>query len=269
MRFGLGLAAAMALLLCESAQAQAPATPVKLSLGYDGRLFIKVLDVRFDEQATPTDFGAAASLRSYGLLALFNRFDVRATSHGQIEDGAARPGSFLYENNDGRRDRKVEVAWRPGEVIASSSPKFGDLGHPPATPAQKLASADPLTQLMRMTMAQGPDQVCHGAPLLFDGKQLYALEFDRGEAVEPTADQRALGLTSLVRCSVTYREIAGFKPPKKHDTGLRSRIGATFGQFGPDGPWAIVKVSAKTLLGPAVIELKHAQVSRDAHLAEE
>jgi hypothetical protein len=68
---------------------------------------------------------------------------------------------------------------------------------------------------------------------------------------------------------VAYREIAGFKPPKKHDTGLRSEIDATFGQLGPDGPWVIDKVRASTLLGPAVIELKQVQISRDAHLAQE
>jgi len=271
MRFRLGLAAAVALFVCGSAQAQAPATPVRLSLGYDGRLYIKVLDIHFDEEVTSSGFDAAASLRSYGLLALFSRFDVKASSHGRIEDGAPRPGVFLYDNRDGERERKVHVAWRAGEVEASAAPAYGNLGQPPASLEQKLASADPLTQLMRITLASNPDQVCSGSPRFFDGKQLYALEFEHGQTVDLSERQRGLGLTSAVRCAVAYREIAGFKakPPNKHDTGLKSRISATFGQMGADGPWVIVKVSAETALGPAIIELKHAQITRDTHLAEE
>jgi hypothetical protein len=271
MKFATGLAAVMALALCGAARAQSPATPVSLSLAYDGSLYIKVLDIHFDEQATPTGFGASASLRSYGILAAFKTFNIKASSHGRIEAGAPRPGVFLYDNRDGERDRKVRVSWREGEVTAVSTPPYGGLGHPPATLEQKLSSADPLTQLLRITLAQTPGDVCTGAPRFFDGKQLYALEFDHGQTIALTDAQRALGLTSAVRCAVTYREIAGFKAksPKKPEPGLKSRISAVFGQFGQDGPWAMIKVTASTGLGPAVIELKRAKVTHEAHLAED
>jgi hypothetical protein len=269
MRARLGLAAAMALTVCGSARAQPPATPVRLSLAYDGRLIIKVLDIHFDEQATPTGFGAAANLRSYGLLAAFKRFNVRASAHGPIQAGAPQPGVFLYDNQDGKRERRVQVAWRGGEVAMSSTPAFGNLGQPPASLEQKLAAADPLTQLMRLTLAQTPAGICDGAPRFFDGKQLYALEFEHGETLTAGPGERALGMTNLVRCDVRYREIAGFKPkpPDKRGQGLKSQITITFGQLGPAGAWVIDKISADTVLGPAVIELKHVQVSRDVNLA--
>jgi hypothetical protein len=269
MRFAAGLVAAVALALGGVAHAQAPEKPVKLSLSYDGRLYVKVLDMRFDETAGSGSFDAAANLRSYGILALFNHFDIKASARGPIEDGAPRPGTFLYENQDGERVRKVKVDWRPGEVVAVSNPKYGDLGHPPASLEQKLASADPITQIMRISLALGPDKVCGGSPLFFDGKQLYQLEFDTGQTVQPNAGQRALGLTSVVRCPVAFREVAGFKPPKRHKQGLKSRIDAIFGQLGPDGPWVIVKVTASTLLGPAVIELTHVAPAHEARLARE
>ena len=271
MKFGLGLAAALALTLGGTAEAQAPATPVRLSLGYDGSLYIKVLDIHFDQDASPTGFAASAMLRSYGVLAAFKTFNIKASSHGRIADGAPRPGAFLYDNRDGKRERKVQVAWRDGAVAASASPPYGNLGQPPASLEQKLDSADPLTQLMRLALAPSLAQVCTGAPRFFDGKQLYALEFDHGQTVALNDAQRALGLTTAVRCAATYREIAGFKAkaPNKHEAGLKSRISATFGQFGADGPWAIVRVTASTGLGPAVIELKHAKISRDAHLNDD
>lgn len=264
----LGMAAAMALALAGAAHAQAPATPVHLALAYDGRLIIKVLDIHFDEQATPASFGADASLRSYGILAAFKKFNVRASARGPIQAGAPRPGQFLYDNHDGKRERKVQVVWRQNDVAMNSTPAFGNLGQPPASLEQKLAAADPLTQLMRLTLAASPAQICDGAPRFFDGKQLYALEFDRGQAAAPDSGARTLGMTNLVRCDVHYREIAGFKPkpPEKRNQGLKSQITVTFGQLGPAGPWVIDKISADTILGAAVIELKHVQVSRDVNL---
>jgi hypothetical protein len=264
-RRALGLAAVLALAAAPAVRAQPPAAPVRLSLAYDGRLIIKVLDLKFDEQVTPAAFGAAADLRSYGILAAFKKFNVRASAHGRIEDGAPKPGLFLYENQDGKRDRKVQVAWRPGEVAMTSTPAFSNLGHPPASLEQKLAAADPLTQLMRISLSPTPAGVCVGAPQFFDGKQLYALEFDHGQTVSVSPAERALGVTSLVRCSVHYREIAGFKPkpPEKRNQGLKSQISVAFGQLGPGGPWVIERVTADTVLGPAVIELKRVQISRD------
>ncbi|MDR3513890.1 MAG: hypothetical protein P4L73_19810 [Caulobacteraceae bacterium] len=263
-RVGLAFAAAI-LAVAGPARAQPPATPVRLSLAYDGRLIIKVLDIHFDEQATPTGFGAAASLRSYGILAAFKTFDVKASARGRIEDGAPRPGQFLYDNRDGKRERKVQVVWRQGEVAMTSTPVFSNLGQPPASLEQKLASADPLTQLMRIALAPTPAGVCTGAPRFFDGKQLYALEFEHGQTIAVGPSQRALGVTSLVRCDVHYREIAGFKPkpPEKRNQGLKSQISVAFGQLGAGGPWVIERISADTVLGPAVIELKHVQMSRD------
>ena len=267
MRNALGLAAAMT--LAGAAQAQAPATPVKLSLGYDGRVIIKVLDIHFDEQATPTAFAAAANLRSYGILAAFKRFDVRANAQGRMDGGAPAPGLFAYDNRDGKRERKVQVAWRGGEVAMTSTPNFANLGEPPASLGQKLAAADPLTQLMRITLAATPATICNGAPRFFDGKQLYALEFDNGQTLSVGQDERALGLTTVVRCAVRYREIAGFKPkpPEKRNQGLKSQITVTFGQLGQAGPWVIDKISADTVLGPATIELKRVQMSHDVRLA--
>jgi hypothetical protein len=271
MRFGLGFVIAMAVALCGPAQAQPPATPVKLSLGYDGRLIIKVLDIHFDQQATPTRFSAAASLRSYGILAAFKTFNVKASARGRVEGGAPQPGVFLYDNRDGERERKVQVTWRGDDVAMTSTPTFSNLGDPPASLAQKLASADPVTQLMRIGLAPTAAAICNGAPRFFDGKQLYALEFEHGQTVNPTAEQQALGLTTTVRCAVHYREVAGFKPkpPEKRNQGLKSQIMVTFGQLGPDGPWVIARVSADTVLGPAIIELKHVRISHEAHAAED
>ena len=271
------LAAASVLLLAASVQAQpqassealarpAPASlaPMSLALGYDGQIFIiKVLDLQFQQRIDGRGFGAGAQLRSYGLLAAFKHFDIKASASGRIDGEGPEPGAFSYVNHDGKRVRHVVVDWRQDGVAMTSTPPFSDLGSPPADAEQKLASADPLTQLLRMTLA-APQRPCEGAPRFFDGKQYYELAFSGARSAAPSDDQRALGVTSTVRCTVRYNEIAGFKkkPPSKRNNGMNSPILVTFGQIGAGGPWVMAEVRADTPLGPAVIVLRHAHISQ-------
>jgi hypothetical protein len=245
-----------------AAGAQSAAAPQHLSLSYDGRLYIKVLDLHFDEKIGTADYAANVSMASYGVLALFKHFDILASAQGRLEAGAARPGQFSYVNHDGKRVRQVSVAWSPDKVRMTSTPAFSNLGDPPAAAAQKLAAADPLTQMMRIVLTPPHANPCDGDTRYFDGKQLYDLDLVPAGGGELSDRARALGLANPVRCTVRYREIAGFKrkPPGKRDTGL-GEISVTLGQFGANGPWAIASMEAETKLGHARIELREARLS--------
>ena len=266
--FGGGVAVLVTLFLVAAAPAHAQSAQdeTRLSLAYDGRLILKVLDIHVEQRLSPSGFGASASLASFGALALFKTFDVKATTEGRIENGEARPGVFHYENKDGRRDRRVAAIWTGSDVAVTSTPPYADLGQPPASHAQKLAATDPLTQLMRMTLASNQANPCGGgAHLFFDGKQLYALDFGQGVAGgELLSNQEHLGLINLVRCSVRYREVAGFKakPPAQRNQGLKRAIDVTFAQVGSGGPWVMALMQADTPLGPAYVELRRLRMAR-------
>jgi hypothetical protein len=265
MKLVLGLAMVVALLatMLGTVKAEAQPAPASLSLNYDGDLYLKVLDLHLDQRIAPDGYESSVALRAYGILAAFKKFDIRAAAHGRIDGRTLRPGAFVYDNQDGERLRKVQVNWKPGEVVATSKPSFGNMGSPPATPAQKLAAADPLTQVLRITLAAQQAQICSGSPQFFDGKQLYALDFAPGREVPIDAGQHALGLTSAVRCDVTYREVAGFKPKTAKNRGdqLKSGIHVVFGQLGAGGPWVIARITADTRFGPAVIVLRSVQTN--------
>ena len=266
MRFGLALAAAIVLLTAMPAGAQPARDETRLSLAYDGRLILKVLDIHVEQRLSPSGFGASAQLASYGALALFKKFDVSASAQGRIEDGEARPGVFHYENQDGKRDRKVAVTWTGADVTVTSTPPYADLGEPPASHAQKLASADPLTQLMRVTLASTRANPCGGdTHLFFDGKQLYALDFGIGApGGEPRPGQERLGLTDLTRCGVRFREVAGYKakPRAERNQGLKAAINVIFARVGAGGPWVMALMRADTPLGPAYVELRRIHLTK-------
>jgi hypothetical protein len=260
------LLAALALLMPGAALAQPAGGETHLSLAYDGRLIVKVLDIHLDERIAPGAFSASAQLNSFGVLALFKKFDVHATTQGRVEDGQARPGVFHYDNNDGKRNRHVVARWGDDDVAVSSAPPYGDLGQPPASHAQKLASTDPLTQLMRLTLASAASTPCGGGVrYFFDGKQLYALEFGAGAPAGLSDSDKRLGLSNPVRCAVHFREVAGFKakPPEQRNMGLKRAIAVTFGQIAADGPWVIASIQTETPLGMAYINLSHIHVTAD------
>jgi hypothetical protein len=261
--------AALALLLAAAAppgRAETrPGPPsLRLALAYDGKLYIKVLDMHVDQTVAPTGFGASIAMRSYGVLAAFKHFDIQAASQGRIEAGEVRPYAFDYTNHDGKRVRHVTATWGEGDVRMTSTPPFSNLGDPAATPAQKIAAADPLTQLVRLMLTPPGHAPCAGASRYFDGKQLYELDLTPAGAGALSGRAHALGLVNPLRCTLLYREVAGFKrkPPSKRNQGLESPVHVTFGQLGAGGPWVIADLEADTKLGPAHIELA------DAHMTE-
>ncbi len=248
------------------AQARAAGQPLSLSLGYDGRLLIKVLDIQIDATATDASFDTKARLQSTGILALLKHINEVTASQGRIVDGAPRPGRFDYQHLSGKSHRKVHVVWADGDVAMTATPAFGSLGDPPASREQKLAAADPLTSLLRLTLTGARETVCRQSYLFFDGKQLYALDLSNPRQAPPSDTETRLGLANHFRCDMRFREVAGFgkKPPEKRNQGLQRPVDLDFAQIGQGGPWVISRLHARTPLGWATIELKRLKLNGSA-----
>jgi hypothetical protein len=261
-----GLLAALALAVGPEARAQMPAQGLRLNLGYDGRLFFKVLDIELTAKADQHGFDASSRLTSAGILAAFKHVDERASSEGHMIGDEPEPGVFDYQNLGGKTHRRVRAVWTGADVAMNADPPFPNLGDPPATREQKIAAADPLTALMRMTLKGSRADICSRTYLFFDGKQLYALDFAEPQDAEPSKTETELGLVNPFRCDVRFREVAGFrrKPPDQRNQGLQKPIHVSFAEVGAGGPWVISSLHAATPLGWAVIELKRMQFAPGA-----
>lgn len=261
LRGGLAAAAGFAV-LAAPAVAQTPGA-FRMTLAYEGKLIIKVLDVSITQTADDNGYSTTAHLTSYGALSIFKKINQTATARGGIDHGMARPSTFSHRNLANPKGRKIDVRWSGGNVVTTATPAYGNLGHPPASLAQKLEAVDPVTGLMRLALADSPAQVCTGTLKFFDGKQRYDLTFSGRTATAPNQREKRLGLINTVRCRVVYRELAGFKlkPPEKRNQGLTKPINISFGQAGPNGPWVISSMTGQTPLGAAVIELTRINAS--------
>ncbi len=247
-------AAAGALALTVPAEAQAPAK-FRLNLGYDGKLLVKVLDITVDQEADNAGYSSVVRMRSYGVLSAFKKIQQTATANGAIDNGLARPRTFSQKNIDGDDTRAVRVSWTGGDVVTAAQPAYKNMGHPPASRAQKLEAVDPVTALLRVSLTDRQAQLCSGAWKFFDGKRRYNLVFSGRTASAPNAREAKLGLTEVVRCKVAYQEVAGFKRKKEKNQGLRKPFDVSFARAGAGGPWVISSLTGSTPLGSAVIEL--------------
>jgi hypothetical protein len=264
------LAALAVILLASPAMAQsntvleappeppAEALPLKLSMSYDGKVLVKILQVDIDEEAGPKAYVAKAHLRTYGILALFRKINLHAQSVGRVVGDKVLPSAFFHHNTDGRKERRVKTAWMRNDVATASEPPFDFLGDPAATKSQKLEAIDPLSQFVRIALkAVKSDNPCSDSGRFFDGKQRYDVDFiSEGPGVLDQRE-RKLGLTRSVKCRMHYRPVAGFKKKSAEDRkeGLNKDVVAEIARVGDSGPWVISSMKADTKFGQATLSL--------------
>lgn len=236
----------------------ADALPLKLSMSYDGRVLVKILQIDIDEEAGPRAYSAKAHLRTYGILALFRKINLHAQSVGRVVGDKVLPTAFFHHNTDGKRERKVKTAWARNDVSTVSEPAFDFLGDPAATRSQKLEAIDPLSQFVRIALkAVKNDNPCSDSGRFFDGKQRYDVDFISEGPGQLDEREKKLGLTKPMKCRMHYRPVAGFKKKSAEDKkeGLNKDVVAEIARVGEAGPWVISSMKADTKFGQASISL--------------
>ena len=115
-------AAALALLFAAPTQAEAPAAgdDVRLSLAYDGKLYVKILSVELEQTAGKRGFQSKLRVLAQGPLALFKKLDVIASSRGSVDRGAAKPETFNYVSKSGAKQRSLTEA-QPAQMVEAHS----------------------------------------------------------------------------------------------------------------------------------------------------
>lgn len=255
--------AALALLIAAPTQAETTASgdDLRLSLAYDGKLYVKILSVELEQTAGKRNFQSKLRVLAQGPLALFKKLDVSASSRGPVDRGAPKPETFNYVSKSGSKQRTLTADWTGKDVETSAAPAFSNMGEPPATRSQRLESADPLTQLMRLALA---DQPCVGVARFYDGKQRYNLNLRNLGPGKLDDAQKAMGLQSPIRCEAKYERVAGFKMNKskaEQDAVSMRDMTIGFARVGADGPWVIANLTIDTGLGPAQLRLAKMKVS--------
>jgi len=231
--------AALALALAAGAGPLVAQAQTRVSATYEGRLVIKLLDVRHDAALTPAGYRAGARISTGGLAGAVKPFALMVRSEGRRRGAAL--ASERYRQQQGSKTRLVVF------------------------PAPRAPGAvDPLTQLLRLQLRPQAAGPCAGRLAIYDGRQRYDLVFARAGSGAAEPRFAALGLADGRSCRVTFIPLSGFGGEKGRPPRPKSDIVARYAWSGAAQGWVLTGLAAGTPLGKAELTLHDLQVVRAA-----
>ncbi len=173
-------------------------------------LFIPITaKARFNVEMQTDTYSINSKVKTTGLADLLVNYDMNLSASGYVREDGLDTYAYVSQNNGGK-NRRVEMTYNHSDVAMTATPRFGNLGEPPATPEQKLDANDPITALITFALeprAPGEDP-CGGPIKVFDGRQLSWLILKNAG----TRDIRVKAWRGeAVECHVTLEKVAGYK----------------------------------------------------------
>ncbi|MBX3428447.1 MAG: DUF3108 domain-containing protein [Hyphomonadaceae bacterium] len=156
---------------------------------------------------TPTAYNVRSTLRTSGLARLFDQTDITATASGAHVGDALAWSRYNLNHAYGQKRRQTALVRNAGNVTSSITPRYSDMGAPPATAEQQSGSFDPLSAVFALGRRVGRARACSANVLVFDGRQHYRL------SVTPRANGSYNGggyEGPAVLCDFRYTPISGF-----------------------------------------------------------
>lgn len=212
-------------------------------------LFIPITGrANFRMDLQPDTYSINGVVKTTGLADILVNYDMRLAASGYVRDDHLEPYAYVSQNRDGKKNRRVEMTYGASDVAMTATPAFGNLGEPPATPAQKLEAADPLTAFLGHAFTPRPaDGNPCGAPMkIFDGRQLTHLTFENAGLKQVKTDAYR---GEAYECHVSMDKIAGYDADeinaKETLTGIEGPLRMWMAPM-DNGTYMPVKIQADT-----------------------
>lgn len=206
-----------------------------------------------------TQYTAAASGATAGLLRVFASGQGTSASRGFMVEGTPVPASFAASITSDKKTEEVRMTLASGGVknfVVTPPPKQ----HPervPVTEAHRRGVSDPMTaSLVRVPGNGNPlrPQACNRSVSVFDGYIRYNLQFAYKRMEQVKADKGYQGPS--VVCAVYFVPVAGHIPSRSTIRYLASRRDMEFWLAPVAGTRVLVpfRIQIPTPLGPGVVE---------------
>ncbi|HIG22273.1 DUF3108 domain-containing protein [Henriciella sp.] len=212
-------------------------------------LFIPITGrANFRMDLQPDTYSINGVVKTTGLADILVNYDMRLAASGYVRDDHLEPYAYVSQNRDGKKNRRVEMTYGASDVAMTATPAFGNLGEPPATPAQKLEAADPLTAFLGHAFTPRPadGNPCGGPMKIFDGRQLTHLTFDNAGLKQVKTDAYR---GEAYECHVSMDKIAGYDADeinaKETLTGIEGPLRMWMAPM-DNGTYMPVKIQADT-----------------------
>lgn len=244
---------ALALAFAALVALAAPARAETYRLNYEAAVLGVVVlgTASYEITASPTRYAVRANLRTSGLARLFDQTEITATSTGAIAGGAINWSRYDISHAYSSKFRRIQLNRASGAVTSQVTPRYTDMGAPPATTAQQNASFDPLTGMFALGRQIGTARACQGSVNVFDGRAHYRL------SVSPIAQGNFNGggyNGPALNCRFRYEAISGFSSNfNRSDIPTASAWFALPAQAGFAAP---LRLTVPTPVGQAQLDLR-------------
>jgi hypothetical protein len=226
-------------------------TPTRMIYELEAKAYVLFIPATgrasFDVAMQPDNYVINSRVKVTGIADWFVNYDMVLQASGYTRSDALKTYSYVSQNRDGKKNRKVNLTIGPDSFKMKADPQFGNLGDPAATTQQVLKTNDPITALITFALeprAPGADP-CGGPIRIFDGRQLTYLHLKNAGMKHVKTDAWS---GDAIECHVTMEKVAGYKKGESNKDNLSGIDGPLRMWLAPleNGVTVPVKIQADT-----------------------
>lgn len=160
---------------------------------------------------TGNGYSAVSRLKTAGVVNSFYEAIIDATSVGTVAGGGLQPQKYDSNTNNEKQNQKVGLTYTQAGIQLFSDPTY-DVKRFPVTDELKRGTLDPLSGIVYSLsgVSISADKPCGDTVRVFDGRRRYDIELKFNGKDKVKTDGGYSG--PAVKCTVTYKQLAGFKP---------------------------------------------------------
>jgi hypothetical protein len=160
---------------------------------------------------TGNSYSAVSKLKTAGVVNSFYEAVIDASSTGTVSAPGLLPKKYNSNTNNEKQNQKVDLTYSASGIELFADPAY-NVNRFPVSDEMKRGTLDPLSGIVfslsgvSITAAKP----CGDTVKVFDGRRRYDIElkFDKIEQIKSDGGYSG----PAVKCMVTYKQLAGFKP---------------------------------------------------------
>jgi hypothetical protein len=192
-------------------------------------------------------YAIKSKVKTTGLADILVNYDLEIAASGYTRIDGLDTYAFVSQNKDGKKNRRVDLKLLKDTFEMTATPRFGNLGEPPATVEQALDAKDPVSALISFALeprAEGEDP-CGGPLKIFDGRQLTHLHLTN-HGMKQVKSEAWSG--EAYECHIKMDKVAGYKAgetDKDNLSGIDGPLRMWLAPL-PNGAHVPVRIEAET-----------------------
>jgi hypothetical protein len=172
-------------------------------------LGMRVATFKLGIDLSAASYRAGGELKTKGLANLFLGSSFEARSQGAHSSGILTPSQFSLETDGNKGERNAAVTWdTQGMATASLDYAVADFRVQDVAANMRAGVLDPLTALLTASLAPR-DALCTGSYHVFDGKELYTLEYSFVKRDDFDDGDPGIYRGEAYQCEIVHRPVAG------------------------------------------------------------